>query len=103
MKRIASIEKVMNEKRIFEKATVNGMLKEINRILIYLTYMEIEFSSSKMLGVGGDGIVEDFQKMKIEFGMSFRGMQQRIVRLRKQGRIRFVGKAGKGYWEVLDT
>lgn len=139
MSRIANIEKVMNEKKFFEKATVNGMIKEINRILIYPTYLEIEFSSSKMLGIGGEGLIDEVHKMKIEygslfnpreqqkdelqktvdyirehpnciirdvaeeFGMSVGGMQQRIFKLRKQGRIRFVGKAGKGYWEVLDT
>lgn len=137
--RIAHIEKIMNEKRFFEKAMVNGMTKEINRILIYPTYMEIELSNSKISGTSEEERINGIQKKKIEygnlfnpreqkkeelqktvdyirehpdciireaaeeFGMSLGGMQQRIRKLRKQGRIRFVGKSGKGYWEVVDT
>ena len=37
-----------------------------------------------------------------KMGLSTSGVQQRITKLRKQNRIRFVGKGGKGYWEVLE-
>lgn len=136
--RLLSIENTIKEKKLLEKATINGMLKEIHRIIVYPQYMEIEFSSSEMLGIHNDGLIEEYQKIKIEYGIHFNyreqqkddlqkvvdyigehpnvivrelaevfglstgGMQQRVFKLKKQGRIRFVGKAGKGYWEVLE-
>lgn len=35
-------------------------------------------------------------------GITTSGAQQRITKLKKENRIRFVGKGGKGYWEVLE-
>lgn len=136
--RLLSIEKLVQEKKLVEKATLNSMLNEIHRIIIFPTYLEIEFSSSQMLGIHSDGIEDEYQRLKVEYGIHFNyreqqkddlqkvvdyigehpniiirelaevfgltvsGMQQRVFKLRKQGRIRFVGKAGKGYWEVLE-
>lgn len=37
-----------------------------------------------------------------KFGKTTSCIQQRIARLRKEERIRFVGKGGRGYWEVLE-
>lgn len=37
-----------------------------------------------------------------ELGLSLSGVWQRITRLKKDHRIRFVGKGGKGYWEILE-
>lgn len=37
---------------------------------------------------------------KLELSTS--GVQQRITRLKKEHRIRFAGKGGKGFWEVLE-
>ena len=34
-------------------------------------------------------------------GISTSGVQQRIAKLKRENRIRFIGKGGKGYWEVL--
>lgn len=123
---------------MFENLTVNMMLEEIERIVIYPTYLEIEFSGSKVLGIENYDLLDRQDKMKIEYGnlfnyrqqqkdelqkiidyikkkpnttakeldkecgVSVSGMQQRITRLRKAGRIRFVGKAGRGYWEVIN-
>lgn len=135
--RVAHIEEVIKEKNIVEKSTVNTMLDEINRITIYPTYMEIEFSYSKILGIENYDITDRQDKIQIEYGNLFNyrqqqrdelqmvvecmkkkptttakeiakecgittsGVQQRITKLRKAGRVRFVGKAGRGYWEVL--
>ncbi|MCI6044968.1 recombinase family protein [bacterium] len=135
--RIAHIEKVIIEKNIVEKSTVNMMLNEIDKITIYPTYMEIEFSCSKILGIDNYDITDKQDKIRIEYGNLFNyrqqqrddlqmivecmkkkptttakeiakecgittsGVQQRITRLRKAGRVHFVGKAGKGHWEVL--
>lgn len=135
--RIAHIEKVIIEKNIVEKATVNTMLDEIDKITIYPTYMEIEFSCSKISGIENYDVVDKQDKVRIGYGNLFNykqqqrealqmvvdcmkkkpattareiaaecgittsGVQQRITKLRRDGRVRFVGKAGKGYWEVL--
>ncbi len=37
-----------------------------------------------------------------QVGLTTSGVQQRIAKLRKQNRIRFVGSGGKGYWQVLE-
>ena len=136
--RIKYIEKAIIERNMFETLTVNMMLEEIERIVIYPTYLEIEFSGSKILGIDNYDLLDRQDKMKIEYGnlfnyrlqqkdelqkiidfikkkpnttakelakecgVSVSGMQQRMTRLRKAGRIRFVGKAGKGYWEVIN-
>ena len=136
--RIKYIEKTIVERNIFENLTVNMMLEEIERIVIYPTYLEIEFSGSKVLGIEHYDLLDRQDKMKIEYGnlfnhrqqqkdelqkivdyikkkpnttakelakeygVSVSGMQQRMTRLRKAGRIRFVGSAGKGYWEVIN-
>lgn len=42
------------------------------------------------------------KQIAAKLGLSTSGVQQRITRLRKDNRIRFVGKGGKGYWEVLE-
>ena len=136
--RIKYIEKAIIEKNMLENLTVNMMLEEIERIVIYPTYLEIEFSGSKILGIDNYDLFDRQDKMKIEYGnlfnyrqqqkdelqkvidfikkkpnttakeiakecgVSVSGMQQRITRLRKAGKIRFVGRAGKGYWEVIN-
>lgn len=135
--RIKHIEQAIRQKNILEKSSVNTMLVEIDKMIVYPTYLEIEFSDSKMFGIekynGTDKkekiridygnlfnyrqqqkddlqMIIDYMKMKPnttakeiaeKCGISTSGIQQRIARLRKAGKIRFVGKAGKGYWEVL--
>lgn len=138
--RIIHIEKMMNEKKLFEQATVVGMLDEITKLEIFPEYMNIYFSYAKMLGIDAGDLPIDAgnEILKIEYGtffdprrqqkadlqevvdyikenpettakemaavmgMSVSGMQQRIFKLRKKNRIQFVGKGGKGYWEVLE-
>ena len=34
--------------------------------------------------------------------ISTSGVQQRIAKLKRENRVRFIGKGGKGHWEVLD-
>lgn len=139
--RIDYIEQSIYEKNIVEKGTVNTMLDEIDKIIIYPSYLEIEFSCSKILGIEHCNM-EDYtveqKKLRIEYGNLFNyrqqqkddlqmvvdcmkkkpyttakeiaaacgvttsGVQQRITRLRKAGRVRYIGKGGKGYWEVLE-
>lgn len=136
--RIAEIEARLRSGKIVEQATVANMLEEVEKILIFPTYMEIHFSYSKMLGVGDNMFSEAAEVMKIEYGnrfsyskqkaeerevivdmmrenptitakqlaeilnLSFSGVHYRINVLRKEGRIRFNGKGGKGEWEILD-
>ena len=137
--RIAGIEKVIEEKGIYEKATVSSMVNEIHKIIVYPRYMEVQFSSSKVLGITNDDVLDDMNTIRLDYGLHFdyrakqrevlqrvvdyiaqhpntsakelanqfdisvSGMQQRLMRLRRQGRVRFVGSGGKGYWEALEN
>ena len=74
--RIAHIEKVIIEKNIVEKATVNTMLDEIDKITIYPTYMEIEFSCSKISGIENYDVVDKQDKVRIGYGNLFNYKQQ---------------------------
>ena len=136
--RIKYIEQKILQKNILEKSTVNTMLDEIEKIVVYPTYLEIEFSCSKMLGIESYNVTDKKERVRMDYGNLFNyrqqqkddlqmivdyikmkpnttaremaekcgistsGMQQRITRLRKAGKIRFIRKGGKGYWEVLD-
>ena len=50
---------------MLENLTVNMMLEEIERIVIYPTYLEIEFSGSKILGIDNYDLLDRQDKMKI--------------------------------------
>lgn len=126
--RVKNIEQMMIEKKIVERAIVIAMLDEIHRIIIYPTYMEVECSCEKMIGQKvrmeygtlfdyrqqqRDALQEVVDYMKEnpnttareiaeKCGKTTSCIQQRITKLRRAGRIQFVGKAGRGYWEVID-
>lgn len=36
------------------------------------------------------------------FGMTTRGVEKQIMKLRRQGRLRRIGPAKGGYWEVIE-
>ncbi|MGN1155891.1 MAG: recombinase family protein [Agathobacter sp.] len=70
--RMGIIEKKLREGNLVEKATVAGMLEEIDKIVVYPTYMEIYFSLDKMVGISNiesDDCIEN--KMRIEYGNRF--------------------------------
>lgn len=49
--RIQQIEERLRDGNLIDKATVEGMLEEIDKILIFPTYMEIHFDLSRVLGM----------------------------------------------------
>lgn len=49
--RILNIEESLKNGDIIEKASVAGMLEEIDRIVVFPTYLELHFNLSKMIGV----------------------------------------------------
>ncbi len=121
--RIENIEKMILMKNIVECSIVATMLDEIDRIIIYPTYLEIECICEKMRIEYGtlfdyrrrqkEALQEVVDYMKENPNITAREIaekcgkttsciQQRIARLRKEERIRFVGKGGHGYWEVLN-
>lgn len=138
--RISHIQKTLQEGRLIERATIAGMLDEVEKIVVYPERMELHFSYNKLLGLPPNAILEenDHEVMVVEYGSYFNprqqqrenlqaivdcmrenphttakqiaekigittsGVQQRITKLRKENRIRFVGRGGKGYWEVLE-
>ena len=138
--RISAIRNALQEGDFIKKASVAGMIEEIDRIVVYPEKMEIYFSYAKMLGISSKNVFDDVENemMVIEYGSYFNprqqqkenlqaivdcmkenphttakqiaekmgistsGVQQRITKLRKENRIRFVGSGGKGHWEVLE-
>lgn len=133
--RIAEIESRL-ENDVFEKATVAKMLDDIDRIVVYQTYVELEYDPAKLLGLTDlgsqrkatirlnypfpartekrrllDGIKvmelmiekpeitakEIAERMDISTGM----VRARILKLKKEGFVRFEGAGGHGKWVVL--
>lgn len=145
--RIANIERMIMERNIMKRSIVDAILVEIDKIVIFPTYLEIEYASKDQLGTADDsradsndneqtvrhekvrvdyGILFDYRRQQREAlqevvdymkakpnitareiaekcGMSISCIQQRIAKLRREERIRFVGKGGRGYWEVLEN
>lgn len=137
--RIAQIEKTLQTEGVVEKATVAGMLEDVDKIWIYPEYMEIVFSLSKVMGIENmDVPMQEYENsMKIDYGsmfdykkkkleeretivemmrenpritakkiaeelqISLSGANYRINVLKKEGKVRFNGKGGKGEWEIL--
>lgn len=140
--RISHIEKSMKNGNLIEKATVAEMLDEIEKILIFPTYMEIYFNLSRMLGLHEMQLPyetsEQGEVLRIEYGNRFNykekkeGGREEIIELlrdnpkitakmiaqkmgiglsavhyrmnvlKREGRIRFCGGGGVGYWEILE-
>lgn len=138
--RIICIEKHLKEANVVEKASVDGMLEDVRKIVVYPEYMEIYFSYGGLLGTDNEFVdaeamdeimtveyghmfdarkrqEDDLQavvdimrenpkttakEMAKQLGITTSGVQQRITKLRKQKRIKYVGKGGKGFWEVLE-
>ena len=73
--RISHIEKSMKNGNLIEKATVAEMLDEIEKILIFPTYMEIYFNLSRMLGLHEMQLPyetsEQGEVLRIEYGNRF--------------------------------
>lgn len=68
--RLLEIEKNLREGADIERATVNEMLKEIDKIIIYPRYMELIYNPANMIGMK-DGNGEYEQKIHIEYGALF--------------------------------
>lgn len=70
--RITRIENALRKDSLIEKATVDGMLEEVEKIMIYPTYLEIYFSISKMIGLDVGVPIEDTEEViRVEFGNRF--------------------------------
>lgn len=138
-KRIKHICDALKEENLVAKASVEEMIDQIEKIVIYPERMEIHFSYDRMLGISMDILekqsqqeilVADYgsyfnprkqqkedQQMVLELmeenpritareiaekvGITTSGVYQRINKLRKEKKVRFVGKGGTGYWEVF--
>ena len=137
-KRIDEIERHLREGGDIERATVNEMLEEIERMIIYPNYMEIIYNPLKTMGLDQASDEKGLeQKIRIYYGnlfdqlrqkqeereqvvelirkdpgitakkiseclrCSLSGAQYKLKVLKNDGRIRFNGKGGRGYWEIL--
>lgn len=137
--RLRNIEKVLLDGQTVEKATVAGMLEDIEKISIYPEHMELEFSLFNAIGIEilevpaeigrrtiqiEYGSLFNYNEKKKEnreqvvdmirenpnitakmiaarLGCSLSGANYKLKALKKEGRIRFAGKGGKGEWKIL--
>lgn len=110
-----------NETKI-HNIIVEMMLEEIKKIIIYPEYMEIQNDEKKIqIDYGNmfqyqkrkkkerEKIVElmrqnphiTAKQIAIELNMGKSGINYKINVLKKEGRIRYKGKGGRGVWEVI--
>ncbi len=130
--RISHIKKTLQTGRAVEKAAVAEMLEEVDKIWIYPEYMEIAFgwpglaeAENMDIKTVEYGNLFDYRKKKRDeredivelmredpkitakriagrLGLSLSGVNYRIRVLKKEGRVRFRGKGGKGEWEISE-
>ena len=90
--RILNIEESLKNGDIIEKASVAGMLEEIDRIVVFPTYLELHFNLSKMIGVTDMNLLPESEQdcIRIEYDNLFnyrQGMveeREQIVQLLKE-------------------
>ena len=77
--RIEQIESAMRESNVVEKATVTGMLDEVEKILVYPGHLEIQFCYSKILGIEDVVLSGDDTDniLRVEFGNTFNYLKQK--------------------------
>lgn len=77
--RITQIEQRMRESNLIEQATVEGMLDEIDKILIFPTYMEIYFNLSKLLGMQEPFTLEarGDHMLRVDYGNEFQYLKKK--------------------------
>ncbi len=121
-KRIAEIVKNIQEGGMIERASVREMLKKIDQILVYPSYMELVSAKKLMVPYGTMfNRVEQKQEERREIidllkenpkitardlaailGCSLSGANYKLKVLRKEGKIQFIGKGGHGCWKVME-
>lgn len=71
--RILNIEESLKNGDIIEKASVAGMLEEIDRIVVFPTYLELHFNLSKMIGVTDMNLLPEGEQdyIRIEYDNLF--------------------------------
>lgn len=71
--RILNIEESLKNGDIIEKASVAGMLEEIDRIVAFPTYLELHFNLSKMIGVTDMNLLPEGEQdcIRIEYDNLF--------------------------------
>ena len=71
--RILNIEESLKNGDIIEKASVAGMLEEIDRIVVFPTYLELHFNLSKMTGVTDMNLLPEGEQdcIRIEYDNLF--------------------------------
>lgn len=125
--RLKHIEQIITERNIMEESLLAVMLDEITQIIVYPSYFEMVYGCNKTnekvrIEYGTlfdcrrrqkDALQEVVDYMREtpnitareiaeKCGRTTSCIQQRIAKLRKEGRIQFVGKAGRGHWNVLE-
>lgn len=79
--RILNIEESLKNGDIIEKASVAGMLEEIDRIVAFPTYLELHFNLSKMIGVTDMNLLPEgeYDCIRIEYDNLFNYRQGKVA------------------------
>ncbi len=119
--RIAVIEEELKRGTLIERAGAVQLLKEADRIEIFPEHMELQYNSERTWIDYGS--LFDYQKKKQEereaviemirenpavtakeiaekMNISLSGANYRLRALKREGKIRFAGRGGKGVWEI---
>lgn len=76
--RISQIELRMREGNLVEQATVEGMLEEVEKILVFPEYMELHFSLSKMLSVKETlAELDEIHILRVDYGNEFHYLKKK--------------------------
>lgn len=76
--RIENIESVLKNGTLFEKASTAGMVEEIEKIVVFPTYLEIVFNMANLLGMEKDVMPDDeVTSMRIDLDNRFNYQEQK--------------------------
>lgn len=79
--RILNIEESLKNGDIIEKASVSGMLEEIDRMVVFPTYLELHFNLSKMMGMTDLNLLPEGEHdcIRIEYDNLFNYRQGKVA------------------------
>ena len=79
--RILNIEESLKNGDIIEKASVSGLLEEIDRMVVFPTYLELHFNLSKMMGMTDLNLLPEGEHdcIRIEYDNLFNYRQGKVA------------------------
>ena len=122
-KRMQQIKRFLEKEEIIQRAITESFLEEVEKLWIYPKHLEIQFYSSNRISMPYGNLFQYRKKkqeereqivqilsnnpnitakeMAVLLGCSLSGINYKLKVLKKEGRIRFIGRGGHGAWYVL--